>query len=89
MARRQEILRLADHWGARKLRVFGSVARGDATTTSDVDFLVKLDPDRSLLDQGGLLTDLEALLGVRVDILSEAGLRPRFRDRVLDEALPL
>jgi uncharacterized protein len=87
-AQRADILRVADRWGAR-VRVFGSVARGDAQQPGDVDFLVEFAPDRSLLDHGGLLNDLEALLGVPVDVVSERGLRPRFRERMLREAQPL
>lgn len=88
-AQRGDILRVADRWGARNVRVFGSVARGDTQQPGDVDFLVEFAPDRSLLDHGGLLNDLESLLGVPVDVVSERGLRPRFRARVLQEAQPL
>ncbi len=86
---REQILRLARQWGAYNVRVFGSVARGQVGLRSDVDFLVEFEPDRSLLDHGGLLMDLQDLLGCEVDVVSEAGMRPRFRDRVLKEALPL
>ena len=86
---RAEILRLARQYGATNVRVFGSVARGEADSDSDVDFLVAMDPGRSLLDLGGLLMDLQALLHRRVDIVTERGLRPRIRDRVLGEAVPL
>ena len=85
-AKRSDILRVADRWGARNVRVFGSVARGDTSHPGDVDFLVDFAPDRSLLDHGGFLNDLEILLGVPVDVVSERGLRPRFRERVLQEA---
>jgi uncharacterized protein len=88
-AQRGDILRVADRWGARNVRVFGSVARGDALLPGDVDFLVEFAPDRSLLDHGGLLNELESLLGVPVDVVSERGLRPRFRERVMQEAQPL
>ena len=88
-ARRAEILRLAERWGARNVRVFGSVARGQTTAQSDVDFLVEFAPDRSLLDHGGLLMDLEALLGVHVDVVSERAMRARFRERVLKDSVPL
>lgn len=86
---RDEILRLATAHGARNIRVFGSVARGDADEESDVDFLVDLEPGRSLLDLGGLLMDMRKLLGRRVDVVTEKGLRPRIRDRVFREAVPL
>ncbi len=88
-AKREEILRIAAQHGARNLRVFGSVARGDAGADSDLDLLVDMDPGRSLFDMGGLLMDLQDLLGCTVDIVSERGLRPRIRERVLSEAVPL
>ena len=88
-SRRQDILALAARRGARNVRVFGSVVRGEARPDSDVDFLVDLDPDRSLLDLGGLLVDLERLLDLEVDLVTEAGLRPRLRQQVLSEARPL
>lgn len=87
--RREEILRVAAHHGARNLRVFGSVARGEERPDSDLDFLVDLEPGRSLFDLGGLLMDLQELLGRRVDVVTEGGLRARIRERVLREAVPL
>jgi hypothetical protein len=86
---RQEILRLAARRGARNVRVFGSAARGEAGAASDVDILVDLDPDRSLLDLGGLLMDLQDLLGRKVDVVTENALHWYVRDRVLQEAVPL
>jgi hypothetical protein len=71
------------------VRLFGSVARGENTETSDVDVLVRFDPDRSLFDHGGLIADLEDLLGVKVDVVSEGGMRERFRMRILGEAVAL
>lgn len=88
-SKREDILRLAEHRGARNVRLFGSVARNEAGPESDVDFLVDLEPGRSLLDLGGLLMDLQKLLERKVDIVTEAGLRPRLRPRVLQEARPL
>lgn len=87
--RRHEILRLAASHGATNVRVFGSVARGEADERSDVDFLVEMRRGRSLLDLGGLLVDLQDLLGQRVDVVTERGLKARIRDRVLREAVPL
>lgn len=87
--RRDEILRVAAQHGARHVRVFGSVARGEADERSDVDFLVDLDKGQSLLDLGGLLMDLQSLLGRPVDVVTEKGLKSRIRDRVLDEAVTL
>src|SRR6266542_3879002 len=85
--RRVEILAAAARHGIRNVRVFGSVARGDADDRSDVDFLVELERGRSLLDLAGLLVDLEDLLGRRVDVASVPGLKARIRDRVLAEAV--
>jgi len=88
-SRRAEILELAARRGAGNVRVFGSVARGDADEESDVDFLVTLEPGRSLLDLGGLLMELSELLGREVDVVTEEGLRERIRDRILREAVPV
>lgn len=82
-----EIREIARRYGASNLRVFGSVARGDAGAQSDVDFLVELESGRSLFDLGGLLMDLQELLHCRVDVVTPAGLRPRIRQRVLAEAV--
>ena len=87
--KRDEILRLCASYGARNPRVFGSVARGEADARSDVDFLVELEPGRSLFDLGGLQYDLERLLGRPVDVVTERGLKARIRARVLREAVPL
>ena len=88
-ANRVEILRLATVHEARKIRLFGSVARGDARPTSDVDFLIDLEPGRSLLDQVALQQDLQQLLNRRVDVVVEGGLSPHLEDRILSEAVPL
>lgn len=88
-SRRSEILRLAHARGASHVRVFGSVARDDAGAASDIDFLVDLEPDRGLFDLGGLLMDLRDLLGHDVDVVTEAGLRPRVAERVLADAVEL
>lgn len=87
--RRNDIVRIAQKHGASNIRVFGSVARGDADRDSDVDFLVDLDNGRSLFDLGGLLVDLQTLLDCPVDVVTEKGLRPRIRERVLSEALSI
>ena len=86
---REEILKLAARHGAKNIRIFGSVVRGEADEQSDVDFLVEMEPGRSLLDMGGLLMDLQGLLGRKVDVVSERGLRARIRERVLREAVSL
>ena len=87
--KRQDVLRIAGKYGAHHVRIFGSVARGEADPQSDVDFLVELDPGRSLLDLGGLQFELEALLGRPVDVVTERGLKARIRERVLREAIPV
>jgi len=87
--KREEILRIAAQHGARNVRVFGSVARGEARPESDIDFLVEMEPGRSLLDHVALLLDLEQLLGRKVDVATERGLKERIRVRVLREAAPL
>jgi uncharacterized protein len=87
--KREEILQVAAKHGARTVRVFGSVARGEADAASDLDLLVEMEPGRSLLDLGGLLMELQDLLGCRVDVVTEKGLRERIRDRVLKEAVAL
>jgi uncharacterized protein len=87
--KREDILRIASKRGASNVRVFGSVARGEADSKSDIDLLVDLEPGRSLFDLGGLLMDLQDLLGHKVDVVTERGLRERIRERVLKEAIPL
>jgi predicted nucleotidyltransferase len=87
--RRDDIRAIAERHGARRLRVFGSVARGESRPDSDIDFLVEFEPGRSLLDQAALLLDLQDLLGLKVDVVSEGGINPRMRDRILKEAVPL
>jgi predicted nucleotidyltransferase len=86
--RREAILAVAERRHASRVRVFGSVARGDAGPSSDVDLLVDFDTEASLLDQVGLTQDLEALLGMHVDIISTGGLGPCHR-RIRDEAIDL
>jgi predicted nucleotidyltransferase len=87
--RREEILAIARRYGAKNLRVFGSVARGDAGPESDVDFLVELEPGRNLFDLGGFLYEVRELLGCPVDVVTEKGLREHIRPSVLKEAVPL
>ena len=86
---RKDILRLAKRYGVTEMRVFGSTARGEDTPESDIDFLVELEPGRSLFDLGGLLVDLENLLGCKVDVLTEKSLHWYIREKVLQEAKPL
>ncbi len=87
--KRAEIVRLAAAHGAHHVRVFGSAGRGEDDAESDLDFLVGLEGGRSLLDLGGLQVDLEALLGRWVDVVTERGLKPCMRERVLREAIAL
>ena len=86
---RSEILALAGRHGIRDVWVFGSMARGDADDASDVDLLVSLPPDKTGLALGGLLMDVQDLLQRRVEVVTERGLHPALRDRVLREAQPL
>lgn len=86
---RAEVLELAAKHGAHDVRLFGSVARDEADERSDVDLLVRMEAGRSLFDLGALVMDLEELLGCRVDVVTEAGLRPRIREHVLRDAVPV
>jgi len=88
-ARRDDILRIAIRHGAQNVRVFGSVARGEATEDSDVDFLVSTSESPSPWFPAGLVVDLEDLLGCRVQVVSEDGLYWLLRRRILGEAIPL
>lgn len=87
--KRDEILEIAAKHGARNVRVFGSVARGEADEKSDIDLLVEIEPGRSLLDHAALWLDLQKLLGCKVDVVSENGIKARIKERVLKEAVPL
>ena len=87
--KRSEILRFAQAHGAHNVRIFGSVARGEARSESDVDFLVEMDSGRTLLDLIELSQDLETLLQCKVDILTDQGLSPYLEQRIHAEAVPL
>ncbi|MEJ5253016.1 MAG: nucleotidyltransferase family protein [Armatimonadota bacterium] len=87
--KREEILRICAKYGARNVRIFGSVARGEADKQSDIDFLVEMEAGRSLFDLGGLQYELEQVLGCPVDVVTERGIKARIRERVLREAVPL
>lgn len=86
---RQAILKIARIHGASNVRIFGSVAREEEDSNSDLDILVDLEPGRSLFDLGGLTMDLQDLLGCPVDIVTERGLKHRIRERILREAVEL
>jgi predicted nucleotidyltransferase len=86
---RELIRRIAEKHGARNVRVFGSVARGDAGPDSDVDLLVDTGAWTSAWFPGGLVADLEDVLGRRVDVVTERGLIAELRERVFREAVPV
>jgi hypothetical protein len=88
-SRRSELLALARRRGVTSVRVFGSMARGDAGDDSDVDLLVTLAPGTTALALGGLLVDAQELLGRRVDVVTEASLHPALRERALADAVAL
>ena len=86
---RSKILHLTDKYGAKKVRIFGSVARNEARPNSEVDVLVQFESGRSLMDHVALTQDLEDLLGRKVDIVTERSLHWYIRDQVIAEAIPL
>jgi len=88
-AHRDEILRLAEKHGAHSVRMFGSVARGEANEASDLDILVRMAPGRSLVDRIMLIQDLQDLLHIPVDVVNEQALHKEIRDEVLSEAVAL
>ena len=87
--KRRAVLALASKHGARNVRVFGSAARGESGPESDIDLLVKMEDGRSLLDVSAMVLDLQELLGVKVDVVSEDGLYWLLRRKILKEARPL
>jgi uncharacterized protein len=87
--KREEILAIARKHGASNVRVFGSVARGEADEESDIDLLVDLDAERSLFDLGALVVELNESIGHHVDVVTERGIRNRIRDRIVAEAVAL
>lgn len=87
--RRERIIAIATRHGARNVRLFGSIARGESGPNSDIDMVVEFEPGRSLLDHGGLIMDLQDELGCKVDVISERGMRDRLRSRVEAEAVSL
>jgi len=87
--KREGILHLAERHGARNVRVFGSVARGEAGPDSDVDFLVERGPNPSRFFPGGLIADLEDLLGCRVHVVTEKAVHAMLREEIVREAVPM
>jgi predicted nucleotidyltransferase len=83
------LIAIAERHGATNIRVFGSIARGDNSNSSDLDLLVDLEAGRTLMDLGGLLMDLQEEIGTTVEVATERILRPELRVRVLSEAIPL
>jgi len=86
---KKTILALCRQYGVTRIRIFGSVARGEEDTNSDVDFLVELEPGRSLFDLGGLQMALQELLGCKVDVVTQPGIRQRLKERILAEVVDL
>ena len=87
--KRRQVLEIAHQHGASNVRIFGSVARGETTETSDLDLLIEMAPERTLLDVIAIKQDLEELLGCKVDVVTEAAISPYLRDKVLHEAVRL
>ena len=87
--RREDIRRIAAHHGAVNVRVFGSVARGEAKDGSDLDLLIDVGPRTSAWFPAGLILDLEKLLECRVEVVTEKALNPDLRDGILGEAIPI
>jgi hypothetical protein len=87
--RRNEILDVAARYGASNVRIFGSVVRGEDRVDSDIDFLIDLEPGRTLFDLGGLYADLQDLLGHKVDVVTENGISKYIRRQILEEAIAL
>jgi predicted nucleotidyltransferase len=88
-AKRDEILQVCAKYGARNVRVFGSVARGEADEQSDIDLLVEFEPNRSLLDHAGLWVELQELLGVQSGCGSASAVSAPYPPTSLQEAIPL
>ena len=87
--KRKEILSIADKYGAYNVRIFGSVARGEANENSDIDFLVDLKSGRSLWDLGGLWTELNGFLKMRIEVFTASTLKEKIRDNALNEAIKI
>ncbi len=87
--KKSDIYALAKNYGIKDVRVFGSVARGEDTESSDIDFLVTMERGHGLFDRCGFWSDVEEVLGREIDVLTEKGLHWSFRQQVIDEAKPL
>ena len=86
---RAEMLRICARYGARSVRLFGAMVRGEGGADSEVDILVEFEADRTLWDRVTLTQALEDLLGRRVEIVTEKALQPHIRERILEQAVPL
>lgn len=87
--KREAVLRLAEQYGASDVRVFGSVARGEARPDSDVDLLVRFPPSRSIFDLVGLWLDLQDLMGREVSLIADSIEDQQFLNRILEDAILL
>ena len=87
--KRLEILNIANNHGASNIRIFGSVARGEANSSSDIDFLMDMESGKHLLDRIALIQDLEDLLGCKVDVAKPENLHESIKEKVLQEAISL
>lgn len=87
--RREEILATAERYGAHNVRLFGSVAKNEADGSSDVDILVSFDRGSTLIDLIAFNDELENILGRKVQVITEGGINPYIRDRILAEAVPI
>lgn len=85
-SKRHDIVALAEQYGIRDIRVFGSVLRQEDDEGSDIDFLVSIEPTRSLIDLSRFRLDVQAMLGRECDVVSDRGLHPLLKDRILSEA---
>ncbi|MGK7939604.1 MAG: nucleotidyltransferase family protein [Crocosphaera sp.] len=87
--KRQEIIKIATKYGASNIRIFGSVARGEATENSDIDFLMDIESGHSLLHRISLIQELEDLLKCKVDVAKPQQLHEIIKEQVLQESIPL
>ena len=87
--KREEVISIAKRNGGRNVRVFGSLVRGDSGVSSDVDFLIELEPGRSLLDIIAIKQELEEFLGLKVDVVTERAVSPYIRNEILSQAISL
>lgn len=87
--KRNEITKIASRYGIQRIRLFGSAARNEEESASDIDLLVAFERGRSLLDLIGFKQEMEDLLGIKVDVVSEKGVSPYLKDQIFGGAVPL